>query len=116
MCVFTLTFSNVSKVSQKFTHQTLTKWLMQSVIFAEQDFKFLHLFVFQEDEYEWGSSSILDALPSITSQQRRLALAAMRWRKTLQGRSEQRVYLQQHTHTATRTVLITVFRIVLSTT
>uniref|UniRef100_A0A8C2XMB7 DNA topoisomerase II binding protein 1 n=1 Tax=Cyclopterus lumpus TaxID=8103 RepID=A0A8C2XMB7_CYCLU len=45
----------------------------------------------QEDEYEWGSSSILDALPSITSQQRRLALAAMRWRKTLQGRSEQGV-------------------------
>ncbi|CAJ1082591.1 DNA topoisomerase 2-binding protein 1 [Xyrichtys novacula] len=43
----------------------------------------------QEDEYEWGSSSILDALPSVTSQQRRLALAAMRWRKTLQGRSEQ---------------------------
>uniref|UniRef100_A0A8D0CVV7 DNA topoisomerase II binding protein 1 n=1 Tax=Sander lucioperca TaxID=283035 RepID=A0A8D0CVV7_SANLU len=42
----------------------------------------------QEDEYEWGSSSILDALPSITSQQRRLALAAMRWRKTLQGCSE----------------------------
>ncbi|KAI3355378.1 hypothetical protein L3Q82_018222 [Scortum barcoo] len=43
----------------------------------------------QEDDYEWGSSSILDALPSITSQQRRLALAAMRWRKTLQQRSEQ---------------------------
>ncbi|XP_029954864.1 DNA topoisomerase 2-binding protein 1-A-like [Salarias fasciatus] len=42
----------------------------------------------QEDEYEWGSSSILDALPSITPQQRRLALAAMRWRKALQGRSE----------------------------
>ncbi|XP_075309189.1 DNA topoisomerase 2-binding protein 1-A-like [Odontesthes bonariensis] len=42
----------------------------------------------QEDEYEWGSSSILDALPSITSQQRRLALAAMRWRKALQGSSE----------------------------
>lgn len=41
-----------------------------------------------EEEYEWGSSSILDALPSITSQQRRLALAAMRWRKALQGRSE----------------------------
>ncbi|CAK6967478.1 DNA topoisomerase 2-binding protein 1 [Scomber scombrus] len=39
----------------------------------------------QEDEYEWGSSSILDALPSITSQQRRLASAAMRWRKALQG-------------------------------
>uniref|UniRef100_A0AAQ5XMZ1 BRCT domain-containing protein n=1 Tax=Amphiprion ocellaris TaxID=80972 RepID=A0AAQ5XMZ1_AMPOC len=42
----------------------------------------------QEDEYEWGSSSILDALPSITSQQKRLALAAMRWRKALQRRSE----------------------------
>lgn len=50
----------------------------------------VHLCVFvQEDEYEWGSGSILDALPSITSQQRRLASAAMRWRKTLQGsRSE----------------------------
>ncbi|XP_042255809.1 DNA topoisomerase 2-binding protein 1 [Thunnus maccoyii] len=43
----------------------------------------------QEDEYEWGSSSILDALPSITSQQRRLASAAMRWRKALQGRCDQ---------------------------
>ncbi|XP_059182443.1 DNA topoisomerase 2-binding protein 1 [Centropristis striata] len=43
----------------------------------------------QEDEYEWGSSSILDALPSVNSQQRRLAIAAMRWRKTLQGRSEE---------------------------
>lgn len=46
----------------------------------------------QEDEYEWGSSSILDALPSITSQQRRLALAAMRWRKALQRSSEQKVH------------------------
>lgn len=45
----------------------------------------------QEEEYEWGSSSILDALPSITSQQRRLALAAMRWRKALQGRSKEEV-------------------------
>ncbi|XP_056155580.1 DNA topoisomerase 2-binding protein 1 [Lampris incognitus] len=43
----------------------------------------------QEDEYEWGNSSILDALPTITSQQKRLALAAMRWRKALQGRSDQ---------------------------
>ncbi|KAF0024898.1 hypothetical protein F2P81_021779 [Scophthalmus maximus] len=42
----------------------------------------------QEEEYEWGSRSILDALPSINSQQRRLALAAMRWRKALQGHSE----------------------------
>nr|XP_055037892.1 DNA topoisomerase 2-binding protein 1 [Misgurnus anguillicaudatus]XP_055037894.1 DNA topoisomerase 2-binding protein 1 [Misgurnus anguillicaudatus] len=39
----------------------------------------------QEDQYEWGSSSILDVLTSINSQQKRLALAAMRWRKTLQG-------------------------------
>nr|XP_023688570.1 DNA topoisomerase 2-binding protein 1 [Paramormyrops kingsleyae] len=43
----------------------------------------------EEEQYEWGSSSILDALPTITSQQRRLALAAMRWRKTLQGRQDQ---------------------------
>ncbi|XP_061877402.1 DNA topoisomerase 2-binding protein 1-A-like [Entelurus aequoreus] len=42
----------------------------------------------QEEAYEWGSSSILDALSSISSQQRRLALAAMRWRKALQGPSE----------------------------
>uniref|UniRef100_A0A3B5LZJ7 DNA topoisomerase II binding protein 1 n=1 Tax=Xiphophorus couchianus TaxID=32473 RepID=A0A3B5LZJ7_9TELE len=42
----------------------------------------------QEDDYEWGSCSILEALPSITSQQKRLALAAMRWRKALQGSSE----------------------------
>uniref|UniRef100_A0A8C1NQ52 DNA topoisomerase II binding protein 1 n=1 Tax=Cyprinus carpio TaxID=7962 RepID=A0A8C1NQ52_CYPCA len=41
----------------------------------------------EEEQYEWGSSSILDALPSINSQQKRLALAAMRWRKTLQGGS-----------------------------
>ncbi|KAM9333829.1 DNA topoisomerase 2-binding protein 1 [Pholidichthys leucotaenia] len=43
----------------------------------------------QEDDYEWGTSTILDALPSITSQQKRLALAAMRWRKCLHGRPEQ---------------------------
>lgn len=43
----------------------------------------------QEEEYEWGSSCILDALPSITSQQRRLALAGMRWRKTLQAQTKQ---------------------------
>ncbi|XP_026148420.1 DNA topoisomerase 2-binding protein 1 isoform X2 [Mastacembelus armatus] len=44
----------------------------------------------QEDEYEWGSSSILNALPNITHQQRALALAAMHWRKALQGRHEDR--------------------------
>ncbi|XP_060756012.1 DNA topoisomerase 2-binding protein 1 isoform X2 [Neoarius graeffei] len=38
-----------------------------------------------EENYEWGSHSILDALPSINSQQKRLALAALRWRKSLQG-------------------------------
>lgn len=61
--------------------------------------------VFQEGEYEWGNSSILDALPSITSQQRRLALAAMRWRKSLQGRSKEGVL-------ADTTLLVTVVRLV----
>nr|XP_035932987.1 DNA topoisomerase 2-binding protein 1 isoform X4 [Halichoerus grypus] len=44
-------------------------------------------FVLEED-YEWGSSSILDVLTGINVQQRRLALAAMRWRKKLQQRQE----------------------------
>ncbi|XP_053571725.1 DNA topoisomerase 2-binding protein 1 [Bombina bombina] len=39
---------------------------------------------FQEDDYEWGSSSILDALNSINNQQKLLAVAAMRWRKKIQ--------------------------------
>lgn len=43
--------------------------------------------MFQEDAYEWGSSSILDALPSISSHQKRLALAAMRWRRNLQDQN-----------------------------
>ncbi|EHB11472.1 DNA topoisomerase 2-binding protein 1 [Heterocephalus glaber] len=42
----------------------------------------------QEDDYEWGSSYILDVLTGINVQQRRLALAAMRWRKKLQQRQE----------------------------
>ncbi|XP_022370850.1 DNA topoisomerase 2-binding protein 1 isoform X4 [Enhydra lutris kenyoni] len=41
-----------------------------------------------EEDYEWGSSSILDVLTGINVQQRRLALAAMRWRKKLQQRQE----------------------------
>ncbi|XP_062335902.1 DNA topoisomerase 2-binding protein 1 isoform X2 [Osmerus eperlanus] len=41
----------------------------------------------QEEAYEWGSSSILEALPSVTSQQRRLALAGLRWRRSLQHRT-----------------------------
>ncbi|XP_060052938.1 DNA topoisomerase 2-binding protein 1 isoform X2 [Erinaceus europaeus] len=44
-------------------------------------------FVLEED-YEWGSSSILDVLTGISVQQRRLALAAMRWRKKIQQRQE----------------------------
>ncbi|XP_008056831.1 DNA topoisomerase 2-binding protein 1 [Carlito syrichta] len=42
----------------------------------------------QEEDYEWGSSSILDVLTGINVQQRRLALAAMRWRKKIQQRQE----------------------------
>ncbi|VTJ75522.1 DNA topoisomerase 2-binding protein 1 isoform X1 [Marmota monax] len=42
----------------------------------------------QEEDYEWGSSSILDVLTGISVQQRRLALAAMRWRKKIQQRQE----------------------------
>ncbi|CAL8293832.1 unnamed protein product [Lota lota] len=41
----------------------------------------------QEDEYEWGSGSILDALPSISPHKKRLAMAAKRWRTSLQDRS-----------------------------
>ncbi|XP_054984317.1 DNA topoisomerase 2-binding protein 1 isoform X1 [Sorex araneus] len=41
-----------------------------------------------EEDYEWGSNSILDVLTGITVQQRRLALAAMRWRKSIQQKQE----------------------------
>ncbi|XP_006883440.1 PREDICTED: DNA topoisomerase 2-binding protein 1 [Elephantulus edwardii] len=41
-----------------------------------------------EEDYEWGSSSILDALPGINMQQQKLAIAAMRWRKKIQQRQE----------------------------
>uniref|UniRef100_UPI00398E5BD6 DNA topoisomerase 2-binding protein 1 n=1 Tax=Pristiophorus japonicus TaxID=55135 RepID=UPI00398E5BD6 len=37
----------------------------------------------QEENYEWGSSFILDALSGISVQQKKLAVAAMRWRKNL---------------------------------
>ncbi|XP_048190944.1 DNA topoisomerase 2-binding protein 1 [Perognathus longimembris pacificus] len=40
----------------------------------------------QEEDYEWGSSGILDAVGSVTEQQRRLARAAVRWRKAIQDR------------------------------
>ncbi|XP_029445188.1 DNA topoisomerase 2-binding protein 1 isoform X2 [Rhinatrema bivittatum] len=38
----------------------------------------------QEEDYEWGSNSILDVLTGINAQQKKLAVAAMRWRKKLQ--------------------------------
>ncbi|XP_023476712.2 DNA topoisomerase 2-binding protein 1 isoform X1 [Equus caballus] len=41
-----------------------------------------------EEDYEWGSSCILDVLTGINVQQRRLALAAMRWRRKIQQRQE----------------------------
>ncbi|XP_036287320.1 DNA topoisomerase 2-binding protein 1 isoform X2 [Pipistrellus kuhlii] len=41
-----------------------------------------------EEDYEWGSSSILDVLTGISAQQRKLALAAMRWRKKIQQSQE----------------------------
>ncbi|KAM5313641.1 DNA topoisomerase 2-binding protein 1 isoform 3-T3 [Glossophaga mutica] len=41
-----------------------------------------------EEDYEWGSSSILDALTGISVLQRQLALAAMRWRKRIQQTQE----------------------------
>ncbi|KAL6462635.1 hypothetical protein MHYP_G00290570 [Metynnis hypsauchen] len=41
-----------------------------------------------EENFEWGSHSIVDAVPNISSQQKRLAQAALRWRKALQGRTE----------------------------
>ncbi|XP_028926710.1 DNA topoisomerase 2-binding protein 1 isoform X3 [Ornithorhynchus anatinus] len=43
----------------------------------------------QEEDYEWGSSSILDVLTGINLQQKKLALAAMRWRKKIQRRQEE---------------------------
>ncbi|XP_068120933.1 DNA topoisomerase 2-binding protein 1-A-like, partial [Hyperolius riggenbachi] len=42
-----------------------------------------------EDDYEWGSSSILKAISSITVPQRMLAEAAMRWRKKLQRKKQE---------------------------
>ncbi|KAM6089006.1 DNA topoisomerase 2-binding protein 1 isoform 2-T2 [Chlamydotis macqueenii] len=43
----------------------------------------------QEEDYEWGSNSILNVLPGINVNQKKLALAAMRWRKKIhRGRQE----------------------------
>ncbi|XP_040290428.1 DNA topoisomerase 2-binding protein 1 isoform X1 [Bufo bufo] len=38
----------------------------------------------KEDDYEWGSTSVLNAVSAINPQQRMLAEAAMRWRKKIQ--------------------------------
>ncbi|XP_069814444.1 DNA topoisomerase 2-binding protein 1 isoform X2 [Dendropsophus ebraccatus] len=38
----------------------------------------------KEDDYEWGSTSVLNAVSGINPQQRMLAEAAMRWRRKLQ--------------------------------
>ncbi|NXY47385.1 TOPB1 protein, partial [Ceuthmochares aereus] len=43
----------------------------------------------QAYDYEWGSNSILNVLPGINVNQKKLALAAMRWRKKIhKGRQE----------------------------
>ncbi|NXG17074.1 TOPB1 protein, partial [Grallaria varia] len=43
----------------------------------------------QAQDYEWGSNSILNVLPAINVNQKKLALAAMRWRKKIhKGRQE----------------------------
>uniref|UniRef100_A0A8C5P0F3 DNA topoisomerase 2-binding protein 1 n=1 Tax=Jaculus jaculus TaxID=51337 RepID=A0A8C5P0F3_JACJA len=42
----------------------------------------------QEEDYEWGNSSILDVLTGVTDHQRNLALAAIRWRKKIQQARE----------------------------
>ncbi|XP_041263834.1 DNA topoisomerase 2-binding protein 1 [Onychostruthus taczanowskii] len=43
----------------------------------------------QEEDYEWGSNSILNVLSGISVNQKKLALAAMRWRKKIhKGKQE----------------------------
>ncbi|MBN3278845.1 TOPB1 protein, partial [Polyodon spathula] len=42
----------------------------------------------EEEDYEWGCSSILNVLPGINAQQRKLAVSALRWRKFLQRQRE----------------------------
>lgn len=47
------------------------------------------LWLFQEEDYEWGSKSVLNVLSGINVNQKKLALAAMRWRKKIhKGRQE----------------------------
>uniref|UniRef100_A0A8C3Y459 DNA topoisomerase II binding protein 1 n=1 Tax=Catharus ustulatus TaxID=91951 RepID=A0A8C3Y459_CATUS len=43
----------------------------------------------QEEDYEWGSNSVLNVLSGINVNQKKLAVAAMRWRKKIhKGRQE----------------------------
>ncbi|XP_053115689.1 DNA topoisomerase 2-binding protein 1 [Hemicordylus capensis] len=43
----------------------------------------------EEEDYEWGSNSILSVLSGINEIQKKLAVAAMRWRKAIQRRREE---------------------------
>uniref|UniRef100_A0A674K490 BRCT domain-containing protein n=1 Tax=Terrapene triunguis TaxID=2587831 RepID=A0A674K490_9SAUR len=43
----------------------------------------------QEEDYEWGSNSILNVLSGINVNQKKLALAAMRWRKKIHKRRQE---------------------------
>ncbi|XP_007421791.1 DNA topoisomerase 2-binding protein 1 isoform X1 [Python bivittatus] len=43
----------------------------------------------EEEDYEWGSNSILSVLTGISVVQKKLAVAARRWRKTIQRRREE---------------------------
>lgn len=43
----------------------------------------------QEEDYEWGSNSVLNVLSGINVNQKKLALAAMRWRKRIQKGSQE---------------------------
>ncbi|XP_043364842.1 DNA topoisomerase 2-binding protein 1 isoform X2 [Dermochelys coriacea] len=43
----------------------------------------------QEEDYEWGSNSILNVLSGINVNQKKLALAAIRWRKKIHKRRQE---------------------------
>ncbi|XP_030406997.1 DNA topoisomerase 2-binding protein 1 isoform X2 [Gopherus evgoodei] len=43
----------------------------------------------QEEDYEWGSNSILNVLSGINVNQKKLALAAMRWRKKIHKKRQE---------------------------
>uniref|UniRef100_A0A8D0LAS5 DNA topoisomerase II binding protein 1 n=1 Tax=Sphenodon punctatus TaxID=8508 RepID=A0A8D0LAS5_SPHPU len=43
----------------------------------------------QEEDYEWGSNSILNVLSGININQKKLALAAMRWRRKIHKRRQE---------------------------